>query len=132
MGFFDSIVDETIGRIPTVGGAFGGAVKQIGGVAGGAISKAGNLFSGLAGLGTNLVGGLGNLVSTPIFLYLALGGAAYLAYTLLKTDGSSNNNNYQNFSKPSSSTSAYVTALAQFTPQGRAMGFASKVASAYM
>jgi hypothetical protein len=45
MGFFDDILDNTIGRIPEVGGSISGVLKGVGGIAEKGISTATSLFS---------------------------------------------------------------------------------------
>ena len=131
MGFFDDILNETVGRIPVVGGT----ISKIGGGLGSFVEKgvntAGGLFSNITGMtnrlsnaATNLVGGMADFASTPYFKYILIAGGCYLAYTVIKNDGSSNGH--------SSSFISGASALAAFTPQGRVAGIASKIASAYV
>ena len=136
MDFFSSILDNTVGRIPVVGGSISGIGKSVTGMVDKVVSPAVNLFSGLAGAGTKMasamtgvVTGLATTLSSPTFMYLVVGGLGLGAvYLLTKSDGSSSNN-YKSFSPPSS---AYVSALANLTPQGRMAGFAQKAISAYV
>ena len=116
MGIFDSILDNTVGRIPVVVGAF----SDIGKLANPVV----DLFSGIAGRGmkmatsmSGIMDGLVNTLTSPTFMYLAIGGLGLGAiYILTKSDGSS---------KISPRPSSYISTLAKLTPQGRMAGVAS-------
>ena len=118
MGFFDSILDNTVGRIPSVGGSISGIGKSIMNPVEGLLSSGMKMANTMTGVMTGLV----DTLASPTFMYLVIGGLGLGAiYILTKSDGSSKNVS----SRSSSSYVSSISALAKLSPQGRIAGMAS-------